>query len=251
MNTYITLNNAASTTVIAAQRFAKIDGYSSTPFATDTSAFDFQGTVLPVTTAGQVVNCVSISSNYGMGSIASRAVLLQTSGIVKIEIGGLFNCGDPITTDANGKAIAATNGAYVAGYAVDTITSFKQANRQYSWVELTSLNAGTDGRGHFLANGSGITTAIGNGFGTITQTGNSSRGNISVATGAGFPSTNIINHTFTTPYAYAPTVIVTPTNALTAAQTPYVSASSTTGFTVTLASTGSSQTYAYNYMVIA
>ena len=249
MNTYVSLINESYATNIYAHRFAKIE--TSPSFGYSRDSLEYQGSVLPITVAGTFADCVSIVGNQGLGNLPSRTVVVQTSGIVKIEIGGLFNCGDPIMSDANGKAVAATNGAYVAGYAVDTITSFKQANRQYSWVELTSLNAGTDGRGHFLANGSEITTAIGNGFGTITQTGNSSRGNISVATGSGSPVTNIINHTFTTPYAYAPTVIVTPTNALTAAQTPYVSASSTTGFTVTLASTGSSQTYAYNYMVIA
>jgi hypothetical protein len=250
MPPYVTLSNNTST-LIPAHRFAKIDSYTSTGIALDTNAYDYQGPVSPITTAGAFANCVSIVGNIGSGGSSSRSVIVQTSGIVKVDIGGLFNCGDPIATDANGKAIAATNGQYIVGYAVDTITSFKQANRNFSWIELASFNAATDGRGHFLANGSGITTAIGNGFGTIIQTGNSSRGNVSVATGAGFPSTNIINHTFTYPYAYAPTIVVTPTNALTAAQTPYVSASSTTGFTVTLASTTASQTYAYNYMVIA
>jgi len=247
----ITLEAANASTTFTPYRFGRIDSYTNPSNAWDTSAIDFSGIVFPVTTAADQANCVIYSSHNGVASAQGLSVVVQIGGAVKVEIGGLFNCGDPITTDANGKAVKATSGQYVAGYALETITTFKQSNRTYTYIQLVAFNTGTDGLGHFLANGSGITTAIGNGFGIITQTGNSSRGNISVATGGAFPSTNIINHTFTYPYAYAPTVIVSPTNALTAAQTPYVSASSTTGFTVTLVSTASNQTYAYNYMVIA
>jgi Uncharacterized conserved protein (DUF2190) len=248
-NSYIAANTGTST-VLPFDRFARIDGYASSPVGNDRDGFSYGSTVFPIDNAGGVANCVVVSSNYSFfpQGVTVNAIV---SGVAKVEAAGIFEGGDPLASDANGKAIKATAGQYVVGYALENMTTYKQGFRNYVHVLMNNMNSQTDGRGHFLANGSGITSAVGNGFGTVTLTGNSSRGNISVATGSGFPSTNIINHTFTYPYAYAPTVIVTPTNALTAAQTPYVSASSATGFTVTLASTGSSQTYSYNYMVIA
>jgi len=197
-----------------------------------------------VTSKGQPANAVVISGKY------NHYLQVATSGVVPVLFDSLLTYGDPVTTTANGKATKAGDGDWVIGYAAETITSAQSLIRSMVLVRLTpTMN--TDGNYHFVAHGSGLTVAKVNGFGTVSQTGNSSRGNVVVNTGAAVPATSAIAHTFSYPYIYPPTVIITPANATTASAGGYVSAISTTGFTVTFASGGTNQTLSYNYMVIA
>lgn len=77
--------------------------------------------------AGLVVAC-SVSGERADGIIgggfptanaSGAGVDLQIERIMKVECGGSFSAGDPLTTDANGKAILATGGAYINAYALD------------------------------------------------------------------------------------------------------------------------------------
>lgn len=206
-----------------------------------------------VTSSGGFANSVIVNPGRSdtNGGVLKRLTLVQIRGTVQVEVGGTFYAGDPIATDATGKAILATGNAYIIGYALETITSYRLPNRQYAFVSLTSMNTSTDGRGHFAANGTSLTATRVNGFGSVSVAGSSTRGFVTLNTLTGFPATSAVIHTFGDAYASPPTVLITPTSSVTSAASPYVSATTTTDFTVTFTSTTASQTYTYNYLVIA
>jgi hypothetical protein len=236
----------SGTLTYTANRFAYVDNTSIDYW----KQVEGTGFIWPVTASGQRANVVVAETKTYVGFANIRAYV---SGIVYVEMGtSTILCGDPVATDANGKAIPAGANDYVVGYALEEInTSYKLLYRNTIAIQLNTLNEGTDNRGHFRPQGTGI-TVLANGINQgQTINGNSTRGTVTMSSGSLAASGVTFNHTFANAYATSPYVLVTALNAATATATPYVKTVTTTGFDVGFLGSSTGVNLSYNYMVIA
>jgi hypothetical protein len=96
--------------------------------------------------------------------------------------------------------------------------------------------------GHILSVGPAPTASAGSNAGTtppapvVSATSKDNRGNVTGGTGTSPAAGSLINVVFNQAFAAAPTVDLTPANPATALLFPYLVSSSTTGFTIGLAS---------------
>lgn len=81
-----------------------------------------QYTFVKTNTSGKVVS--SGDGERGVGVVqdkptADKATMIATSGISKVLCGGNITNGAAVTSDANGRAVAATTGKQIMGFALE------------------------------------------------------------------------------------------------------------------------------------
>jgi len=74
---------------------------------------------------------------------ANDRVDVIVAGIAEIEVGGAINRGDPVTTDANGKAVASTRHTHVentaAAYVQNAVTNAASAERIIGFAMVNAV----------------------------------------------------------------------------------------------------------------
>ncbi|MCA1593037.1 MAG: hypothetical protein LC754_10385 [Acidobacteria bacterium] len=209
--------------------------------------------------------------------------------VAKVDNAGTLTCGQLSPNAINtGDIIAGRiyNGSYGANWATitpqGTTTLFtpgqpsaipltvkgaaSQTGDLQQWQNSASTvlarvdpSGGFSTTSHFLSNGSTITAAAGAGAGTappapVVTGATDVRGAVTFGTGATPVAGVQATVTFAAAYPTAPVVVIIPANAATAALQPYVTGTSTTGFSVAFgvapAAAQANTVYAINYMVI-
>ena len=83
--------------------------------------------IVTLAAGGSVSQAASgTANNVGVAELACASgsrVDVVMSGIVEVEAGGSITCGDYVTADSNGKAVAAESTDAVLGVALDTASS--------------------------------------------------------------------------------------------------------------------------------